>query len=259
MLRNIAVGAIVLLAGSAAMVRADAKDDIKAAIQKLSDSPNYSWTTTTETQRGTNTSDGATEKDGYTTFTVGFGDNQTPAVKKGDKAVLKTDDGWQTPAEALAAAGDQPGPGAFMPRQVQAFRTPTVVMADYFDKINDLKQADDAIAGTLSPDTVKPMLARGGRRGGGGGGAGQTPPEVKDPKGSVKFWVKDGVLTKVELTLSGTITFNDQDRDVSRTVTTEFKNVGTTKVDVPDEAKKKLEQPDAAPAAPAAPANPPAQ
>jgi len=33
---------------------------------------------------------------------------------------------------------------------------------------------------------------------------------------------------------------NDTERDVDRTVTTEIKEVGSTKLEVPEEAKKKL-------------------
>jgi hypothetical protein len=63
---------------------------------------------------------------------------------------------------------------------------------------------------------------------------------VSGAKGSVKYWIKDGVLARYEVKVSGKVTFNDNERDVERTTTTEIKDVGTTKVTVPDEAKKKL-------------------
>jgi hypothetical protein len=37
------------------------------------------------------------------------------------------------------------------------------------------------------------------------------------------------------------MTFNGEDRDVNRTTTTEIKDVGTTKVEVPADAKPKLQ------------------
>ena len=58
--------------------------------------------------------------------------------------------------------------------------------------------------------------------------------------GSVKFWVKDGQLAKYQYKVQGTVTFNGEDREVERTTTVEIKDVGTTKVEVPDEAKKKI-------------------
>ena len=36
---------------------------------------------------------------------------------------------------------------------------------------------------------------------------------------------------------TGTVTFNGNDRDIDRTTTTEFSNVGSTTVTIPDEAK----------------------
>jgi hypothetical protein len=81
-----------------------------------------------------------------------------------------------------------------------------------------------------------------GRRGGGGQG-GQAAPalQIANAKVTMKIWIKDGMISKYTSHATGTITFNGEDRDIDRTSTTEFSDVGTTKVDVPDEVKKKLE------------------
>jgi hypothetical protein len=73
-----------------------------------------------------------------------------------------------------------------------------------------------------------------------GGRRGADAPEPKNAKGSVKFWIKDGVLSKYELKQQGTVTFNGDDRDIDGTTTVQIKDMGTTKIQVPDEAKKKL-------------------
>jgi hypothetical protein len=52
--------------------------------------------------------------------------------------------------------------------------------------------------------------------------------------------VKDGALTKYILLVKGTVSFGGEEREMDRTTTTEFKNIGSTKVTVPEEAKKKL-------------------
>ena len=65
--------------------------------------------------------------------------------------------------------------------------------------------------------------------------------EAANPAGSVTFWVTDGKLVKYEFHVSGTISFNGNDRDIDRTTTVVISDVGTTKISVPDEAKKKLE------------------
>ncbi len=55
-----------------------------------------------------------------------------------------------------------------------------------------------------------------------------------------QYWVKDGVLAKMELHLSATVAGRNGDREISRTTTHEFKDIGTTRVEVPEDAKKKL-------------------
>ena len=78
------------------------------------------------------------------------------------------------------------------------------------------------------------MLARGRRPGG-------NAPEASGAKGTVKFWVKDGALAKYEYNVQGKVTGrDDQEFDVNRTTTVEIKEVGKTKLTLPEEAKKKL-------------------
>jgi hypothetical protein len=77
--------------------------------------------------------------------------------------------------------------------------------------------------------------------GGRGGGGGQNAPTVADPKGSLKVWLKDGLPTKYEVTVSGKMTFGQREIAINRTTTTEIKDVGTTKVEVAEEAKAKLQ------------------
>jgi hypothetical protein len=49
------------------------------------------------------------------------------------------------------------------------------------------------------------------------------------------------VLTKYEIKSTGKTQFGDMDpMEVDRTTTVEIKDVGATKIDVPDDAKKKL-------------------
>jgi hypothetical protein len=76
------------------------------------------------------------------------------------------------------------------------------------------------------------------------------------PKGSVEFRVKDGQLTKFEFKLTGKADFNGNEFDVDRDTTIEISDVGATKVEVPAEAKKKL---DSLPTAAGAATNTPAK
>jgi hypothetical protein len=44
----------------------------------------------------------------------------------------------------------------------------------------------------------------------------------------------------MQTTVTGKMTINNEDRDINRTTTVEFKDIGSTKVDPPAEAKEKL-------------------
>ncbi|HEX5242875.1 MAG TPA: hypothetical protein VFW23_06380 [Tepidisphaeraceae bacterium] len=257
MLRGLLSGTIVLLAGSAMAIAAP-KDDVTAAAQKLSEANNYSWKQTSPPPaapaNGDNANGGRRRgrggfgfggpvegkvADGYVMTSFGTGDTARESISKGDKTVIKTQDGWQTPEEIRAAAdangngnGGRRGRGGFM----GGARAPGGQAATLAKYVGDLKEADGAYQGDLSEEGAKGFLMGGGRRGGNGNG-----PEISDAKGTAKFWVKDGNLTKFEYHVTGTISFNGNDRPIDRTVTVEISDVGSTKIAVPDDAKKKLE------------------
>ena len=109
--------------------------------------------------------------------------------------------------------------------------------------MKELSQSGEAWSGDLSEDGVKQalMFGRGRRNNNNAGNDNGNGPQISNPKGTVKFWVKDGVLTKYEVHVSATMSFNGNDRDIDRTTTTEISDVGSTKVNAPDEAKKKIE------------------
>lgn len=239
MVRNMLVGTVgavaAVLVGSATVAYAGPKEDVQAAAKKLGEAASYSWTTTTESGFGTNTQQGKTQKDGPTWVSFSFGDNTWEVVRQGDKAAAKTQDGWKSAQELEQEGGDQPGPGRFMARMVRNVRPPAQQAEETAGKVKDLQKSEDGLAGELTEEGAKDLLSFGGRRAAGGEG-----PEVKGAKGSVKFWVKDGVLTKMRYTVQGTMSFGGEDREVDRTTTIEIKDVGSTKVEIPAEAQAKL-------------------
>jgi hypothetical protein len=217
---------------------AEAKEEITAAAKKLGEQANYSWNTTVVVPEGTQfrpgPTDGKTEKDGFTHVKWTFGDNTTDVVKKGDKVAFTNRDGeWQT----LAEVENQEGPARFRAGMVRNLRTPAEQAVEIAGGVKELKKEGDAIVGDLTEEAAKNLMRF--RRGGGGGGGGEGPA-ISGAKGSAKFWIKDGVLTKYEFKVSGKMDFNGNEIDLDRTTTTEIKAVGTTKVDVPEGAKKKL-------------------
>jgi len=231
MFRTVMLGAMALVAPAA--MAADAAQDVTDAAKKLGDAANYSWKTTSENAGGGGfnaTIEGAAEKDGYTSLKMTFGDNNIEVAVKGGKGALKTEDGWKSSEEA---ANDENGPGRFLAAIVQNFKAPAAQAQDIVSKTKDLKQADDAYTAELTEEGAKQLATF--RRGNNANG-----PQISNAKGTIKFWVKDGTLAKMEYHIQATMTVNGEDRDIDRTTTTEIKDVGSTKVEVPDDAKKKL-------------------
>ena len=209
-------------------------DDVKGAAQKLAATDNYSWTQSMEsTQFSPPPSHGKTEKGGFTYLKFSMRDNTVEAYVKGGKGAIKTEDGWQSLEEAANASGDN-GPSRFMARRMQNLKVPAAEAEDLAAKAKDLAKTDTVYAGDLTEDGAKSLLTFGGRRGG-------QVPEPRNAKGSVKFWVKDGMLTKYQYKVQGTVKNRDgEDMDVDRTTTVEIQDVGSTKVAVPDAAKGKI-------------------
>jgi hypothetical protein len=74
-----------------------------------------------------------------------------------------------------------------------------------------------------------------------GAAAGNFPEvTVSGAKGDLKLWVKDGQVTKIAVHLTGKRSFGDQENDVDQTTTTEIKDVGKTKIEVPKDGEKKM-------------------
>ncbi len=230
-------GILALLAGPLFAADANPKDDVINAAKKLAGENNYSWNTTVTNVSANGfragPTEGKTAKDGTTWVSMTRNDSTTEIVMQGGKTVIKTpDNGWQSLAEATNGS-DQPGPAMFLARMVQNFKAPAAQAEDLAGKAKEIKKDGDAYASDLTEDGAKGLLSF--RRPGDDNG-----PTVSNAKGSVKFWVKDGELVKYEFNLQGTVSFNGNDRDVNRTTTVKIKDVGSTKIAVPDDAKKKL-------------------
>lgn len=231
MKKNMLFGFMVLAAGSLVAADSNPKDDVTNAAKKLGDKDNYSWHTTVVVPEDApfhpGPTDGKTEKGGFTHVKLSFGDNTTEFVLKGDKAaVTNPDGGWQ----ALSELDSSEGPGRFLVGMIKNFKAPATQAADIAASTKELKKDGDVYSSDLTEEGAKDLLRF--RRGG--------DATVSNAKGSAKFWVKDGVLTKYEFKVTGSVSFNGNDMDVDRKTTVEIKDVGTTKVTVPEPAKKKL-------------------
>jgi hypothetical protein len=228
---QIIIGAVAVLAVSLYGADSSPKDDVIAAAKKLGQQPNYSWKQTTVVPEGTQfrpgPAEGKTEKDGFTYLTSSFNDTTLQTVVKGDKGAVSTQDGgW----DSLADAEKSEGFGRFRAAMARNLKTPAVQAAELAAGVKELKKDGDVYSGELTDEAAKGQLRFG--RGG--------DVTVSNAKASVKFWLKDGALSKYELKVKGTRAFNGNDQEVDRTSTFEIKDVGTTKLNVPEDARKKI-------------------
>ena len=246
-----------MMFATCSLLAADLKDTVTAAAKKLTEGGNYSWKQTMDMGGGgfggggPMVSQGKTLKDGLTWTSMEIMDNTIERLAKGTNSLTKNQDGqWQTREEMMAAMGGDGGggPGGFGGgrRGGGMFGGEIVLPATTAQELaglcQNLKEEDGVISGDLTEDGAKAQLSFGrrGGRGRGGPGGDMTPPEPSNAKASVKFWVKDGALTKYELKTSGTMSFGDNEFQMDRTTTVEFNDVGSTKIDAPEEAIKKI-------------------
>ena len=241
MLKSLLAASLILLTTP---LIASEKDDVKSAARKLFDAQSYSWHASTESagrggnRFGAGPTDGKTEKDGYTVLSMTRGDNTTQAVLKNGKGAAKLPDSEWKSLDALAAddGGGQFNMARFAARMLQNYKTPAEEAQTLADGAKELTKSDDAYAGDLTEDAARILMSFRGR---GGANAGNAP-QIQNPKGTVKFWLKDGTLSKYQVHLQGSMSFNGNDVQIDRTTTTEIKDIGSTKVEVPEEAKSKL-------------------
>ena len=229
------IGLIGLLAQTLSAADSSPQDKISSATKQLGAKPNYSWTTITKEGDGSPGRvppiNGKADKGGLTYLSFELGGVAVEVYMNGQKGAAKALEGWQSFDEiaktnAFAAA---------VVRFLRSYKAPGVESAALSGKVKDVKEAEGVLSGELKEDATKEFLEFGARR-----REGQEPPKIENPKGSVKFWIQSGALTKYEINVQGKVTAGDQENDVNRTTTIEIKDVGTTKLELSAEAKEKM-------------------
>jgi len=228
MKKNVMFGAMTLIAGSLLAADSSPKDDVVGAAQKLATTANYSWKQTVvvpdSAQFKPGPSEGKTEKGGATYVKMStFGDNTMEIAMQGSKAAVTDPDGnWHS---LTNMENDTEGPGRFVLRMVHNFQAPAAMATNIVSSVKELKKDGDVYSGDLTDAGAKAQFRFG---------------TVTNPKGSAKFWVKDGLLVKFEVKVQGKVEFNGNEIDADRDTTIEIKDIGTTKVELPADARKVL-------------------
>ena len=231
---NLLASLSVLLAGSLLAAESTPKDAVLVAAKKLGESTNYTWKTVVVVPEDApfkpGPIEGKTEKDGFSCFTMTIFDNKFQVVAKGEQRTFTDQEGnWKS----LAEADKEEGPARFGGMIARNLKTPAKEAAEIAGYAKDLKLEGDVYTCDLTEAGAKALQTfrmTGSEEG----------PTVSDAKGSARFWLKDGALVKYEFKLKGLIKFGDNEFPNERTTTVEIKDVGATKVEVPEAAKKKL-------------------
>ncbi|MFM1944187.1 MAG: hypothetical protein RI897_3169 [Verrucomicrobiota bacterium] len=225
--------AIATLLTASLTCLAGPKEDVAAAIKKLEAAGSYTWKMTWEnSQFNAGPSTGKINKEGTALMSRSFGDRTILSVHQGEKAASETQDGWKSLAELEA---DQ-GPGRWTAMMLRNFTPAAKEAADLLAETPELNLQNDLIIGKLTETGAKQMLSFRRR-----GTTPQDGPEIRNASGSVKFWIENDSLKKYSYSVKGTMSFNGNDRDMDRTILVEISDVGTTQVEIPAEAKPKLQ------------------
>jgi hypothetical protein len=230
------LGLIGIAAGALFAADSNPKDKVSSAAKLLGDKANYSWAMVTKEADGSpgrlGTLEGKTEKSGVLCLNFTVGDVPVQVYMKGQKGAARAQEGWQTFDDIAQTSGT----AAAVVRFLRSYKTPAAQCADLANKVKELKETEGALAGDLKEEAIQEMLLMGRRQ-----REGQEPPKITGAKGSVKFWIKQGAMAKYEVNLQGKVSAGDREMDINRTMTTEIKDVGSTKMEVPTEAKAKME------------------
>jgi len=221
---------ISLLALALSAAHADPKTEVADSIKKLGEQSGYSWSYTPKTEgsesaRRQGPIEGKTEKSGATYLKGSLGEISYEAASKGDKTVVNYNGNWLSTAEI--------GEDNRAIQRLKALKKPVEEAESLVAKAVEIKKdSDGAYSGDLAADAAKELFSLLGRR----------AAEAPVAKGSARFWVKDGQLTKYEFNVRGKITVGEDKRevDIIRTTTVEIKDIGSTMITLPDDARKKL-------------------
>lgn len=224
--------AMALTVTSLAGADSTPKDDVINSVKKLGEQPNYAWRTTIVVPEDApfkpGPTDGKTEKNGFTWISASMFDNTLEALVKGDKGAVKQEGSWKSLDDIDKEEGFARMP-AWIARNTKA---PTKEAAELAAAAKELKKEGEIISSDLTTEGAKTLLTFRGLDG--------EIPSITEAMGSVKFWIKDGILSKYEFKLKGKITINGNEWPNDRTTTVEIKEAGKTKLEIPEDARKKI-------------------
>lgn len=252
------------MVGSAALLPAGPVETAIVAAMQLPDAPNYAWVTEIVDDARTYSITGQTERAGdFSRVTMpmisalrrhaglggGNSDNQVTAIFRGDhNLVVEVDGTWKTPAElsSTPTATTRGSAGGGRRRSNETASLPPysnlqLTLSRPHDEIaiivanaRDWTAEPDGVSGSLTDLGAKLLLVHSGQKE-------ITPLRAG---GTFRLWLKEATLVRYHVRLTGTLAvkagLDRREIDVNQDAMTNLNGGGTTRVDVPEEAKRKL-------------------
>jgi hypothetical protein len=202
---------------------------------------NHSWTevVTDSTKASPLKIEGREDPNGLTAVSIVLTNRTIEGYLLGNKAyVTCAQKNWKT--EPLLANGESPG--ALMSRLIRTVTPPAQEIDLMLNSGEKLKKNGDVISGDLPDSLAKKLFEDSEKRSRKEEAADRKSvrKEAKATHGNVTLWIKDNLVTKYEVRLIGKIDVDGKETEVIRTRTIEIKDIGTTKIDVPQKARQKL-------------------
>jgi hypothetical protein len=233
---------IGLLAGWSGPAPRDAKDDLLRALQKLAASESFSWVAMTieesdaKVPQLAETIEGKWARSGWRKLARPKTKSTTEAFMKGDRIALLTAAGWKV---IDVAAAPPPGKKADKDvRRAQEFdlvKDPLAEAKILLGRGQDFTGRENGLyTGTVAALDAPLVLERAVT-------AGNKLPEGAAMR--VNFRIKDGLLASYELIATYQSTRGKQKQVVENilSMAVDFAEIGTTAIEVPEEARKVLE------------------
>lgn len=242
-------------------------DSVIVAAMRLSEEPGYRWVTTIVDDARTYEIRGQTIKGGYTHVKMPMvnkvrrrlgrsaTDTDIEAFFKGNvRCVFETEEGWKTvdelpppveppsiePPPTLGVLGGIPPPRP-KPKNEQSYSNlqrsishPHEDLGVIVTSHTDLRFEDGAVTGSLNTLGAQLLLVHDG----------QDEISPLDATGTFKLWIRNGVVTRYQLQLDGVLAVGSGLRKrvrVRQTSDTVLDDIGSTKFEVPVEARRKLD------------------
>jgi hypothetical protein len=199
----------------------------------LGDLPSYSWTATVSPLEGSTKAmviEGATERDGPTALTIRFGGRTIHGYSLENKTYITSPNtNWRDALEHRKFES----PAKFMTRTIRRIIPPTQQIVRLVGSAAQLRKEGELYSGELSESVAKRLLNPERQ-------SGSDAPAIQKATGNVKIWTRDGVVSRYEFSARGKVNAEGKETDLAQTTIVEIKDVGTTKVMLPEQVRQKV-------------------